>query len=189
MQPPQLQEIKPSAIYQLIEDLANASPGSQAAEIQLVTKVPKSFLHLLLQTQGVLFIRKSYRIYTAEPDTKYLRSEYEILRHLRHPNIVQYADFEQKQENRWRWTASLYMEYCTGGDLSLYTSRDGKPGKSVSEQQFWQIFFQLASALLYCHTGLHADENGRVREDTSWRRPVIHRDIKPANGALPSLQV
>ena len=189
MQPPQLQEIKASAIYERIEDLASASPGAQAHEIELVRKVPTNILQRLRQTQRELFVRKSYRIYTAKTTTKYLRSEYEILRNLQHPNIVQYADFEQKQEERGRWTASLYMEYCTGGDLSLYTSRDGEPGKSVSEQQFWKIFFQLASALLYCHTGLHADENGRVRKDTSWRRPVIHRDIKPSNGALPSLQI
>ena len=189
MQPPPLQEIKASAIYEFIEDLANASPGAQADEIEVVRKAPENNIQGLRQTPRELFIRKSYRIRTANPTTKYLRSEYEILQHLRHPNIVQYADFEQKQDEKGKWTASLYMEYCSGGDLSSYTSRDGQSGKSVSGQQLWQIFFQLASALLYCHTGLHADENGRVREDTSWRRPVIHRDIKPSNGALPSLHV
>jgi serine/threonine protein kinase len=183
MQPPQLQEIEASADYEFVEYLANASPGAQATEVEVVRKVPTNLLQRQHRTSRELFIRKSYRIHTATLTTKYLRSEYEILRHLRHPNIVQYADFEQKQEKKGRWTASLYMEYCSGGDLSLYTLRDGNPGKSVSEQQFWQIFFQLASALLYCHTGLHADEEGRVSEDNSWRRSVIHRDIKPSNGA------
>ena len=38
MQPPPLQEIKASAIYEFIEDLANASPGAQADEIEVVRK-------------------------------------------------------------------------------------------------------------------------------------------------------
>lgn len=151
-------------------------------------RIPTNLFQRLRQTTRELFIRKSYRIHTTILTTKYLRSEYEILRDLRHPNIVQYVDFEQKQ-NKGRWKASLYMEYCSGGDLSQYTSRDGEPGKSFSEQQFWQIFFQLASALLYCHTGLEADENGGVCGNSSWQRPVIHRDIKPSNGAFPALKI
>ncbi|KAF1828000.1 kinase-like protein, partial [Decorospora gaudefroyi] len=110
---------------------------------------------------------------------KYLWSEYEILSKLQHPNIVRYVDFEYK-ERRNRLSASIYMEYCKGGDLSQYTSRHGIAGKSVSEKQFWLISYQLASALLYCHTGLRADEFG-ITVDSHWTRPVLHRDIKPAN--------
>lgn len=153
-------------------------------EVELVKKVPTNPLSWLLQTSQEQFVRKTYRIYPAiapTTRTKYLQSEYEILRELQHPNIVQYADFEQKQE-RGRWTASLYMEYCSGGDLSPYTSRGGQSGRPISERQFWQIFFQVSSALLYCHTGLEVARNGSVSVDTRWRRPVLHRDIKPSNG-------
>ena len=73
------------------------------------------------------------------------------------------------------------MEYCEEGDLSQYTSHHGIPGKEISEKQFWEIFYQLSSALLYCHSGLRADENGAT-VDSYWDRPVLHRDIKPANG-------
>jgi serine/threonine protein kinase len=73
------------------------------------------------------------------------------------------------------------MEYCKGGDLSQYTLNDSRCEKSLSEKQFWDIFHQLASALLYCHTGLSVANEG-LTLDAGWKKPILHRDIKPANG-------
>jgi serine/threonine protein kinase len=73
------------------------------------------------------------------------------------------------------------MEYCKEGDLSQYTLNDHSATTEVSEQQFWEIFHQLASAVLYCHTGLRIDD-GKITVDVGWKKPVLHRDIKPANG-------
>jgi hypothetical protein len=181
----QPREIKASASYERISNLTTLSPGAQARDVELVKKVPANPISRLFQPLKEIFVRKSYEFNVngnaSAAGYRYLWSEYEILSTLRHPNIVRYADFECKQR-KGRWSASIYMEYCNGGDLSQYTQRHGLPGKTISEKQFWGIFYQLASALLYCHTGLRVDEDGRASKDVGWKRPILHRDIKPANG-------
>jgi serine/threonine protein kinase len=182
VQHPRPREIKANATYDRIRGLSYLSLGAQARDVELVKKVPPNPISRIFQSPKQLFVRKSYR-FGADGSTvarKYLWSEYEILSKLRHPNIVQYVDFEYKERNG-KCSASIYMEYCEGGDLSQYALRDDIPGKQISENQFWEIFYQVTSALLYCHAGLRTDENG-VTVDSSWNGPILHRDIKPANG-------
>jgi serine/threonine protein kinase len=177
--------MKAGASYERISDLTTLSPGAQARDVELVKKVRANPISRLFQPSKETFVRKSYGFSVngnaSAAEYKYLWSEYEILSTLRHPNIVRYVDFECKQR-KGRWSASIYMEYCDGGDLSQYTRRHGLPGIIISENQFWEIFYQLASALLYCHTGLLVDEFGKVNKDAGWKWPILHRDIKPANG-------
>jgi serine/threonine protein kinase len=186
----EVRRIKASATYERIGDLA-FSTSAQARDVDLVRKVRTNPISRLFQPTKELFVRKTYQFNANESASatvrKYLWSEYKILSTLRHPNIVQYADFEYKQR-RNRGSASIYMEYCKGGDLSQYVSRHGVPGKIISEKQFWEIFYQLASALVYCHTGVRVDVNGGATVDSSWKRPVLHRDIKPANGMQSRLE-
>ena len=76
------------------------------------------------------------------------------------------------------------MEYCQGGSLQDLINERISTKTPISEQYIWSILFQLASALLYCHLGLQADDTGRVSSDrrniAQWN-PVLHRDIKPGN--------
>jgi hypothetical protein len=184
VQQSQQRTIKASASYERISDLTTFSSGAQAWGVELVKRVPSNPISRIFQQPKELFVRKSYRLgpngNASSIVRKYLWSEYEILSKLRHPNIVQYIDFECKERKR-DFSASIYMEYCDGGDLSQYTSCHGIASKSISEKQFWEIFYQLASALLYCHAGLRADRIG-MTVDSCWTRPILHRDIKPANG-------
>ena len=77
------------------------------------------------------------------------------------------------------------MEYCEAGSLQDLINEHLKLGTQVSESYIWTVWFQLASALSYCHLGLQADRDGLMRsypgEGSPTWRPVLHRDIKPAN--------
>lgn len=174
-------QIKASGSYGRVSELSYFSAAAQAKDVELVKKVPPNPFTRIFQPPKQYFVRKRYRLgargQATGRATKYLWSEYEILSNLRHPNIVQYVDFEYIPRKN---TASIYMEYCDGGDLSQYTANDHGSAK-ISERQFWEIFHQLASAVLYCHTGLRIDD-GKVTLDIGWKKPILHRDIKPANG-------
>lgn len=176
----QFEKIKAAAQYEWKENLASLVYNNQAwtTVVRRVGPQPAN--------GEALFVKKEYRIANPTETSKrykYLRSEYQILRQLRHPHIVKYVDFEQKWKNGTLKTA-LYMEYCSGGDLTHY-AKVHHGTKTISEDQFWQIFAQLVSALLYCHTGLrHSKERHgySLKKDREWERAVLHRDIKPSNG-------
>lgn len=174
----QFQEIESDSKYECIEPLESLMPNSQSW-VEVVKKLPKTSIFQSVD-KADLYVRKKYRVPKPSETTKeyiHLRREYQILRKLRHPHIVRYVDFEQKLKNGTLKTA-LYMEYCQGGDLTQYTMA----GKEVSKDEFWQIFVQLASALLYCHTGWREDESGNLYKDDDWSQAVLHRDVKPSNG-------
>lgn len=58
------------------------------------------------------------------------------------------------------------MEYCPGGDLAKRLKELEKGKDYLDEEIIWKIFYQILSALHFCHN----------RE-----RKILHRDIKPAN--------
>jgi len=165
--------------YQRSGDLKYMSRGGQAFDIDLVKRIGDS---------KTVFVRKVYKFGSTEfPTTKkaqqYMLSEYDILRKLSHTNIVSLEDCEYLPQLR-RWEAYLYMEYCPSGDLSRFSQRGTNTGgkaMSLSIGDFWSVSSQLASALVYCHIGLHVHD-GDVLVDSAWKRPVLHRDIKPQNG-------
>lgn len=87
-----------------------------------------------------------------EKEKQMLVTEVNILRDLRHPNIVRYYDRIIDKD-----TAKLYivMEYCAGGDLAQQIRKRKKqlPSESAHfpEEQIWRLLAQLTSALLECH--------------------------------------
>lgn len=84
-----------------------------------------------------------------------MNREVDILRTLRHPNIVElYFEFRDSSH------IYLGMQFATGGGMFDLLSRSGK----FTNEKAAQYFYEVCDALSYCH-GMK----------------VIHRDIKPEN--------
>ncbi|CAK8574943.1 unnamed protein product [Lathyrus sativus] len=84
-----------------------------------------------------------------------LMSEIYILKRINHPNIISLHDIIQAPGK-----IHLVLEYCKGGDLSMYIQRHGK----VPEATAKHFMLQLAAGL-------------QVLRDNN----LIHRDLKPQN--------
>ncbi|XP_068198154.1 serine/threonine-protein kinase Nek2-like isoform X1 [Antennarius striatus] len=102
----------------------------------------------------------------AESEKQMLVSEVNLLRELRHPNIVRYYD---RIIDRTNTTLYIVMEYCEGGDLSSLISRCLRERRYLEEKLILRVMTQLTLALKECHR----------RSDG--RATVLHRDLKPAN--------
>ena len=59
----------------------------------------------------------------------------------------------------------ILMEWASGGDLGSLISRRKRSGRRFSEPEILRLFYQMCSALAYCHHELK----------------LLHRDLKPAN--------
>lgn len=104
----------------------------------------------------------------SEKEKQMLVSEVNILRELRHPNVVRYYD---RIINRETTKIYIVMEYCENGDLSQYIKRCKQKMQHIDESKIWHVAFQVVLALYECH---------RRKER------VLHRDVKPANIFLDS---
>uniref|UniRef100_A0A3Q3K5S2 Serine/threonine-protein kinase Nek2 n=1 Tax=Monopterus albus TaxID=43700 RepID=A0A3Q3K5S2_MONAL len=102
----------------------------------------------------------------AESEKQMLVSEVNLLRELKHPNIVRYYD---RIIDRSNTTLYIVMEYCEGGDLASLISRCIKERRYLEERFILRVMAQLTLALKECHR----------RSDG--RATVLHRDLKPAN--------
>ncbi|NWU11056.1 NEK2 kinase, partial [Cephalopterus ornatus] len=122
-----------------------------------------------------------------ESEKQMLVSEVNLLRELRHPNIVRYYD---RIIDRSSTTLYIVMEYCDGGDLASLIAKCSKERhvKSVCgtlgisytrhflEESFvLRVLTQLTLALKECHRR----SDGAV---------TVHRDLKPANVFLDGKQ-
>ena len=100
----------------------------------------------------------------SEKEKEQIVSEVNILRELKHPNIVRYYDrIIDKKHSR----IYIIMEYCEGGDLNQLIKRCKKTGEYIAEDIIWKIFTQV---LLAIHV-IHNHKEGKI----------LHRDIKPSN--------
>ncbi|EGD78009.1 NEK/NEK2 protein kinase [Salpingoeca rosetta] len=99
-----------------------------------------------------------------EREKQMLVSEVNILRELRHENIVRYYD---RIIDRSRTTIYIVMEYCEGGDLSGVIQQCKRTGTTLEEPFIRRVFKQVLLALQECHLR----SSGKV----------MHRDLKPAN--------
>ncbi|XP_018599159.2 serine/threonine-protein kinase Nek2 isoform X2 [Scleropages formosus] len=102
----------------------------------------------------------------AEAEKQMLVSEVNLLRELKHPNIVRYYDRIVDRTNK---TLYIIMEHCEGGDLSTIISKCIKERRYLEEDFILRVLTQLSLALKECH---------RRGSDM---RTVLHRDLKPAN--------
>ncbi|XP_055845575.1 uncharacterized protein LOC129911726 [Episyrphus balteatus] len=101
----------------------------------------------------------------SETKKESLISEINVLRQLKHPNIVQYHHHIVNHETK---SIFIVMECCEGGDLSQLIDKCRKEKLRFEEKYIWRILFQICKALQVCHN--------KIKEGT-----ILHRDIKPAN--------
>ncbi|OPJ72313.1 serine/threonine-protein kinase Nek2 [Patagioenas fasciata monilis] len=107
-----------------------------------------------------------------EAEKQMLVSEVNLLRELRHPNIVRYYD---RIIDRSSTTLYIVMEYCDGGDLATLIAKCTKERSHLEESFVLRVLTQLTLALKECHRR----SDGGV---------TVHRDLKPANVFLDSKQ-
>ncbi|PKK26758.1 NIMA-related kinase 2 [Columba livia] len=107
-----------------------------------------------------------------EAEKQMLVSEVNLLRELRHPNIVRYYD---RIIDRSCTTLYIVMEYCDGGDLATLIAKCTKERNHLEESFVLRVLTQLTLALKECHRR----SDGGV---------TVHRDLKPANVFLDSKQ-
>ena len=124
----------------------------------------------------------------SDKEKQQLGAELDILKTLRHPNVVQYYHRSHLKSSS---DIHLYMEYCGNGDLGGYIKKMKKENVLAEEEFVWQIFAQLVSALYRCHEGEDAPGAGQavaVRQTKAFqtkqgmRQVILHRDLKPENG-------
>jgi NIMA (never in mitosis gene a)-related kinase len=99
-----------------------------------------------------------------EKEKQQLVAEVNILRELRHPNIVRYYD---RIIDKVRAKIYIVMEYCENGDMKQLLRKCRKDKDHISEEVIWKVFMQIVLALYECH---HRKEG-----------KIIHRDLKPGN--------
>ncbi|KAI8929250.1 kinase-like domain-containing protein [Entophlyctis helioformis] len=107
----------------------------------------------------------------SEKEKRQLVAEVNILRELRHPNIVRYYE---RVVNRHNCQIYIIMEYCEGGDLAAVIRRCKKEKRYIPEDVVWNLLSQLLLALQECH-----------RSDV--HPAILHRDIKPDNVFLDKM--
>ncbi|KAJ7341107.1 hypothetical protein JRQ81_004846 [Phrynocephalus forsythii] len=101
-----------------------------------------------------------------ESEKQMLCSEVNLLRELKHPNIVRYYD---RIIDRTNTTLYIVMEYCEGGDLATLIAKCTKERHYLDESFVLRVLAQLSLALKECH---RRSDGGHT---------VLHRDLKPAN--------
>lgn len=99
-----------------------------------------------------------------DKEKQMLVSEVNILRELRHPNIVRYFD---RIIDREKQKIYIVMEYCEGGDLASYINECKKEKTYIDEDLIWRVLTQVLMALDECHSRAEGT--------------ILHRDIKPGN--------
>jgi NIMA (never in mitosis gene a)-related kinase len=100
----------------------------------------------------------------SEKEKQMLVSEVNILRDLRHTNIVKYYDRIIDKTNSKIY---IIMELCEGGDIAKMIKVCKQKKSNFSEDFIWNILHQILNALNHCHTRTEGK--------------IIHRDLKPGN--------
>lgn len=106
----------------------------------------------------------------SEDQKQLLVSEVNLLKELKHPNIVQYYDRIIHAQTQILY---IIMEFCEQGDLAKLITKCKDTNSCIEERFVWKVLYQTARALQACHT--HKS-----------RLTILHRDIKPANIFLDS---
>lgn len=85
-----------------------------------------------------------------EKELNQLINEVNILRELKHENIVRCYDKIVDKKNT---TLYIVMEHCKGGDLAQLIQKCKKKEQRINEDFIWKILMQVTLALFECHRG------------------------------------
>lgn len=111
-----------------------------------------------------------------------LCDEVNILRDLKHPNIVQFVDRIIDHSQRRIY---IVQEYCNGGDLASYIAAKKEKNGRVAETFIWSVTCEIASALQHCHNNhkpkAKEKQRSKSKREKKQRRRILHRDLKPGN--------
>ncbi len=88
-----------------------------------------------------------------------VKNEAKILSSLNSKFVVKYLESFVLNNN-----LNIVMEYCDGGDLSIYLKEYLKVGKFLPEEKIWKIFIQICLGINYIHS-----------------KKILHRDLKTMN--------
>ncbi|KAK5129065.1 hypothetical protein LTR85_000398 [Meristemomyces frigidus] len=161
--------------YEVLQKIGQGSFG-------IIRKVRRRADAQILCRKEISYSRMS------DKERNQLAAELDILKTLRHPNVVQYYSREHLKATS---DLHLYMEYCGNGDLGGYIKELVRGARWAEEEFVWQVFAQLVGALYRCHYGEDAPrpgEEGGVRkgrgvglQSKAGHRVILHRDLKPEN--------
>jgi Ca2+-binding EF-hand superfamily protein len=130
--------------YEMLDDLGEGKFG-----------VVKMGLHKKTKEKVAIKIIKKESMQNSA-DIELVKSEIDIMKLCKHPNIVRLLDHFENAEYIF-----IVMEFLPGGDLGDYLT---KTKFSVSEDRAASIMYQISSGILYLH-----------------QYGVLHRDLKPEN--------
>eukprot|EP00672_Neobodo_designis_P007696 CAMPEP_0174859628 /NCGR_PEP_ID=MMETSP1114-20130205/46967_1 /TAXON_ID=312471 /ORGANISM="Neobodo designis, Strain CCAP 1951/1" /LENGTH=342 /DNA_ID=CAMNT_0016094585 /DNA_START=78 /DNA_END=1103 /DNA_ORIENTATION=+ len=86
-------------------------------------------------------------------------NEVNVLKRLRHPNIVEYLGSFERDD-----TLHIFMEYANAGDVEALIKSQKSTGQLFEENLIASLVLQMASAIKYLHS-----------------RRILHRDLKSQN--------
>lgn len=88
-----------------------------------------------------------------------VKNEAKILSYLNSKFVVRYLESFVLNNS-----LNIVMEYCDGGDLSIYLRDFLKTGKFLPEEKIWKFFIQICLGINYIHN-----------------KKILHRDLKTMN--------
>lgn len=144
--------------YEVIQTIGKGNFGS-------ITKIKRKSDNKVLVWKELDYGKMS------EKEKSQIVAEVNILRELKHPNIVKYYDRIIDKKNT---KIFIIMEFCEGGDIGQLIKKCKKNKEYIAEDVIWKIFTQIVMALYECHS---CSKDGKK---------VLHRDLKPNNVFLDS---
>ncbi|KAK4970523.1 hypothetical protein LTR66_011542 [Elasticomyces elasticus] len=157
-------------------DIVKLLPSSSEGEVELLRSTKNGKMYVLKTSTAALSDNVPEKPKEARILLDFLRP---------HANIVRLYECLHTTEPRHHIT-SLFMEYCSGGDLQDVFHRTEAAAPSVFPPTIAKaVFLDIAKALAYIHYGWRLVSENRPhsygREFPAPWKPILHRDIKPAN--------